>query len=344
MPDYRFTVVHTDAGPDDDLSTETAVFDAIGARLIRAGGPGEDVLIEAVRNADALIVVRSYITPRVAAAMQQCQVVTRTGVGFDTLDIPALTENGVIAVNLPDIWTDEVANQALALLLTLNRRVLQYDRLVRDGRWRNFSQPHIGPLTGETMGIVGYGRIGSAFARRCTALGMRVLAYDPYKGEPLDEQTGADLVRDLDALLSQSDYISLHCPLSDETHHMIGEAQLRRMRPHAFLLNTARGSVVDEQALVKALQEGWIAGAGIDAFEQEPPPRDSPLLGFDNVVLSPHNGFYSDASVVRMHRRVAEEIIAVLIGGWPDNPVNPEVAGHAKHAHRKAHASARAED
>jgi D-3-phosphoglycerate dehydrogenase / 2-oxoglutarate reductase len=337
MAEHRFTVVHTDAGPDDDLSTELAMFEQIGARLLRAGGPEEAALIEAVREADALIVVHSAITPRVAAAMTRCQVVTRTGVGYDTLDVPALTAHGIIAVNLPDIWTDEVANQALALLLSLNRRVLQYDRLVREGRWRNFSQPHIGPLTGETMGIVGYGRIGAAFARRCAALGMRVVAHDPYKRAPLDEQTGAELVPDLDTLLRQSDYVSLHCLLNEETRHLIGEAQLRSMRPHALLLNTARGAVVDEQALVRALQQGWIAGAGIDAFEQEPPPKDSPLLQLDNAVLSPHNAFFSDASVARMHRRVAEEIIAVLDGGWPDNPLNPELAAHAKHAHRKAH-------
>ncbi len=337
MAEYHFTVVHTDAGPDDDLSTEIAMFEQAGARLLRVGGPSEPALIDAVREADALIVVRSAITSRVAAAMQRCQVVTRTGVGYDTLDVPALTEHGIIAVNLPDIWTDEVANQALALLLALNRRVMPYDRLVREGRWRSFSQPHIGPLTGETMGIVGYGRIGAAFARRCTALGMRVIAYDPYKRMPLDEQTGAELVPDLETLLRQSDYVSLHCLLNDETRHLIGEAQLRLMRPGAFLINTARGAVVDEAALIRALQGGLIGGAGIDAFEQEPPDPGSPLLQLDNVVLSPHNAFFSDASVARMHRRVAEEIIAVLGGGWPDNPLNPELASHAKHAHRRAH-------
>ncbi len=337
MAEQRFTVVHTDAGADDDLSTETAMFEQIGARLVRAGGPDEERLVDAVREADALIVVRSSITERVAAAMTHCQVVTRTGVGFDTLDVPALTANGTLAVNLPDIWTDEVANQALALLLALNRRLPQYDRLVREGRWRNFTQPHIGPLTGETMGIVGFGRIGAALARRCTALGMRILAYDPYKSEPLDPQTGAELAGNLETLLEQSDYISLHCLLNDETRHMIGAAQLRKMRPHAVLINTARGSVVDEQALIRALQEGWIAGAGIDAFEQEPPPTGSPLLELENVVLSPHNAFFSDASVARMHRRVAEEIITVLNGGWPDNPLNPELASHPKHAHRKLH-------
>jgi len=337
MTAYRFTVVHTDAAPNEDLSTETALFDAAGARLVRAGGPPEAALIEAVRDADALIVVRSLLTPRVAEALARCQVVARTGVGYDTLDVPALTAHGVMAVNLPDIWTDEVANQALALLLALNRRLLPLDRGVRAGKWRGFEQPHIGPITGETMGIVGYGRIGSAFARRCSALGMRILAYDPYRGESVDPTTGAAFVPSLDTLLAESDYVSLHCPLSTETRHLIGVEQLRRMRPAAFLINTARGSVVDEQALIAALQAGTIAGAGIDAFEQEPPDPASPLLKLENVVLSPHNAFFSDAAVARMHRRIAEEIIAVLNGGWPDNLLNPEVTSHAKHTHRKVH-------
>ncbi|MHB8578186.1 MAG: C-terminal binding protein [Dehalococcoidia bacterium] len=257
----------------------------------------------------------------------------RTGVGYDTLDIPALTANGILAVNLPEIWTDEVANQALALLLALNRRVLEYDRSVRSGKWRTFTQPHIGPITGETVGIVGLGRIGSAFARRCTALGMRVLAYDPYVRDA-DPVTGAELVADLGTLLAESDYVSLHCFLSAETRHLIGEAQLRTMRSHAYLINTARGSVVDEPALVRALQEGVIAGAGIDAFEQEPTSPANPLLQLANVVLSPHNAFYSDAAVARMHRRIAEEIITTLSGGWPDNPLNPDLAGQPKHVHR----------
>ncbi|HLZ71595.1 MAG TPA: C-terminal binding protein [Dehalococcoidia bacterium] len=335
MAEERFTVVHTRAGPGEDLSVEEAMLGAIGARVVRAGRlADEDALIAAVKDADALIVVGEYITERVAAAMPRCQVVVRTGVGYDTLDLPGMTKHGVLAVNLPEIWTDEVANQALALLLAANRRVLELDKSVRAGGWRGFSQAHIGPITGETAGIVGCGRIGTAFARRCLALGMRVLAYDPYLDAPPAGALEVQLVDELDTLLSESDYISIHCLLNDETRHLIGEAQLKRMRPRAVLINTARGAVVDEAALIRALQEGWIGGAGIDAYETEPPKADSPLLTMGNVVLSPHNGFYSDASIARMHRRVSEEIIATLQGGWPDNPLNPELKDHPKHAHR----------
>ncbi len=335
MAEERFTVVHTRAGPNEDLTVEEAMLGAIGARLVRAGRlADEDALIAAVKDADALIVVGEYISERVAAAMHRCQVVVRTGVGYDTLDIPGLTKHGILAVNLPDIWTDEVANQALALLLAVNRRVVELDKSVRAGGWRGFSQAHIGPITGETVGIVGCGRIGSAFARRCLALGMRVLAYDPYLDAPPAGAPEVQLVDELESMLAESDYVSIHCLLNDETRHLIGEAQLKRMRPQAVLINTARGPVVDEPALIRALQEGWIGGAGLDTFEGEPPAADNPLLQLPNVVLSPHNGFYSDASIARMHRRVSEEIIATLQGGWPDNPLNPELKDHPKHAHR----------
>ena len=335
MNEQKFTIVHTGAGPTEDLTTEEALLGAIGGRVARAGGSKDEAaLIAAVRDADALIVTGAWITERVAAAMPRCQVVVRTGVGYDTLDVPGLTKHGILAVNLPDIWTDEVANQALALLLALNRRVLELDKGVRAGRWRGFSQPHIGPITGETLGIVGCGRIGSAVARRGRALGMRVLAYDPYLDASPVGAPGVELVSELDTLLADSDYVSLNCLLNDETRHLIGEAQLKRMRPHAVLINTARGAVVDEQALIRALQEGWIAGAGIDAYEKEPPDADSALLMLENAVLSPHNAFFSDAAITRMHRRISEEISTVLQGGWPDNPLNPELKSHPKHAHR----------
>jgi D-3-phosphoglycerate dehydrogenase len=335
MTTQRFTVVHTDVDADADLSVEEELLATIGAQIERTTAQDEDELAAVLCRADAVVDIVARISAPVAAAMERCQVVVRRGVGFDTLDVPALTRAGVIAVNLPDIWTEEVANHALMLMLAVNRRLPQYDRMVRNGGWRGFQQPSIGPVYGETAGIVGYGRIGAAFARRCISLGMRVLAYDPYKRAPLEPDTGAERVPTLNELLDQSDYVSLHCPLSEETFHMIGAAQLQRMRAHALLINTARGPVVDEEALIAALQSGGIAGAGIDAFEQEPPHRDSPLLQMDNVALTPHSAYYSDASAARAHRRVAEEIVGVLNGGWPANGLNPELKDHPRHAHRR---------
>ena len=333
MNQQQFIVVRTDAGPQADLSTEAAILAAVGARLERTQARDQAALAEALRNADAVIVGGAYITEPVAAAMERCQVVVRTGVGYDTLDVPALTRHGIIALNLPDIWTEEVANHALALLLALNRRLWPMDRVIREGGWRAGPAASIGPIYGETAGIVGLGRIGSAFARRCRALDMRVLAYDPYVTEP-DPATGATLVQSPVELLEQSDYVSIHCLLNDETRHLIDESALQRMRPTAYLINTARGPIVDNEALLRALQEGWIAGAGLDTFEPEPPPADSPLRTLPNVILSPHNAFFSDASVARMRKRVADDIVHVLRGGWPQFALNPELATHPKHAHR----------
>lgn len=337
MAEQRFTVVHTNARAGDDYSVEETLLETVGARLERAGNPpNEQALIAALRDADAVVVGGAAITEPVAAAMQRCQLVVRTGVGFDTLDVPALTRHGIIAANLPDIWTDEVANQMWGLLLGVNRRVVELDRVVRAGRWRGFETKHVGPLTGETLGIVGCGRIGAAVARRALAFGLTVLAYDPYLDAPPAGVPSVQLVDELETLLAESDYISINCPLTDETRHLIGEKQLQQMRPHAVLVNTARGPIVDEAALVRALHEGWIGGAGLDVFEREAPDPQNPLFCLDNVVLSPHNGAYSDASRARMHKRVGEEVVAVLSGGWPNNPLNPEVRRHPRHANRGA--------
>jgi D-3-phosphoglycerate dehydrogenase / 2-oxoglutarate reductase len=335
MTTQRFTVVHTSAGPNDDLSVEEGLLGAVGARLVRANRPpDEDALIAALSDADAVIVGAGNITERVAASLEKCQILIRTGVGYDTVDVPALTRHGIIAANLPDIWTNEVANQAFGLLLAVNRRIAEHDRLVHAGKWRGFPDIHVGELTGETIGIIGCGRIGSAIAKRAFAFGMKVIAYDPYLDAPPANTPDVQLVDELDTLLAESDYVSINCLLNDETRHLIGEAQLQRMRPHAILINSARGAIVDEAALIKALQEGWIAGTGLDVLEKEPPAPDNPLLGMERVVLTPHYGAQSDASRARMHRRVAEEVVAVLQGGWPDNPLNPEVRSHPRQAGR----------
>lgn len=326
-----FVVVRTEAPPTIDCSVEEQILATIGARLDRTTERDEEQLAEALRNADAVIVMGAHITERVAAAMEHCQVVVRWGVGYDTLDVPALTRHGIIALNLPDIWTDEVANQALALLLALNRRLFPQALHIRAGGWRE-PPAYVGPLYGETIGIVGLGRIGSAVARRCQALGMRVIAYDPYVAP--DPAQGVELVPDLSALLAQSDYVSVNSLLNAETYHLIDEEQLRGMRPHAYLINTARGPIVSSSALIRALQEGWIAGAGLDAVEPEPLPQDSPLRTLENVILLPHSGFYSNASAERVKTRIAEDVVHVLTGGWPPYAINAELATHPRHTHR----------
>jgi D-3-phosphoglycerate dehydrogenase / 2-oxoglutarate reductase len=285
----------------------------------------EDDIIERARDADALIVSSSPITRRVMGALKQLKVVVRTGVGYDVIDIPAATDLGVVVVNIPDIWTREVANHALALLLSWNRRIPTLHNEVKAGIWQSQAPGPVGALHGETVGIVGFGNIGQAFARRVAALETHVIAYDPYVDDAQLAALRVERVLSLRELAARSDYVSVHCLLNAETHHLIDEGFLRQMKPTACLINTSRGPVVDEQALIRALQEEWIAGAALDVQEHEPPAPDNPLLKMDNVILTPHAAYYSTAAVAQVPRRCGEEVTRVLSGQRPLHVVNPEV-------------------
>lgn len=314
-------VVHVDAPPGRDMRIVEETLAPIGARLVPVDPRTEDDLIAACRDADALMVSSSKITRRVIEALERAKVIVRTGVGYDVIDLPAATERGIAVCNIPDYCTEEVANHALALLLAVNRRLMQLDAVIRSGGWRGGPVGAVGPLYGQTAGIIGYGRIGRAMAARCRALGMRVIAADPYTGPPDD----GDRIVPLDELLAEADFVSVHCLLNEETYHLIDEAALRRMKPSAILVNTARGPIVDQEALARALREGWIAGAGVDVLEQEPPAGELALRSLPNVVLTPHVAFYSDLSDPRLRRRATEEVVAALSGRRPPGILNPEV-------------------
>jgi D-3-phosphoglycerate dehydrogenase / 2-oxoglutarate reductase len=285
----------------------------------------EDEISERARDADALIVSSSPITRRVMSALKQLKVVVRTGVGYDVIDVPAATDLGIVAVNIPDIWTREVANHALALLLAWNRRIPTLYNEVKAGVWQSQPPGPLGALHGETVGIVGFGNIGRAFARRVAALETQVIAYDPYVDNAQFSTLGVERVFSLGELAARADYVSVHTLLNAETRHLINEAFLRQMKPTACLINTSRGPVVDEQAIIRALQERWIAGAALDVQEHEPPAPDNPLLGLDNVILTPHAAYYSTAAVARVPQRCGEEVARVLTGQRPLHVVNPEV-------------------
>ena len=288
-------------------------------------------VIERTRDADALIVAASPVTRRVMEAIEGLKVVVRTGVGYDVIDVPAATELGVVIVNVPDLWIREVANHALALMLAWNRGIVVLDREVRSGVWNSRVPGAVGSLHGETVGIVGLGNIGSAFARRAAALETRVIACDPYVDDQRFAALGVERV-DLATLAARSDYVSVHTLLSAETRGLIDEAFLRRMKPTACLINTSRGPVVDESALVRGLREGRLAGAALDVFEEEPLPVDSPLRTMDNVILTPHAAYFSSPAVAQVPRRCGEEVARVLLKERPLNVVNPEVyaPGHRR--------------
>jgi len=301
MPDRPYHVyVIQGRGQRDYTDCQTALA-GVPAHLTTLPFIGdEQELIDKARDADGLVVSASPVTRNVMSALEGLQVVTRTGVGYDVIDVPAATELGVIVVNIPDIWVREVANHALALLLAWNRKIVTLNTQVHGGVWSSgVPGPHTGALHGETVGVVGLGNIGSAFARRIAAFETTVIAHDPYVNDAKFAALGVERVS-LETLARRADYISVHTLLNAETHHLIGEAFFRHTKPTAVLINTSRGPVVDEQALHTALLDKRLAGAALDVWEQEPVARDNPLLKLDNVIATPHAAYFSSAAVAQV--------------------------------------------
>jgi D-3-phosphoglycerate dehydrogenase / 2-oxoglutarate reductase len=326
MPDRPYHVyVIQGRGQRDYADCRTALAD-VPARLTTLPFIGdEDELIGKARDADGLVISATPVTRNVMSALEGLKVVTRTGVGYDVIDVAAATELGVIVVNVPDIWVREVANHALALLLAWNRKIITLDRQVHAGAWGGgVPGPYTGSLHGETVGIVGLGNIGSAFARRVAAFETTVIAHDPYVDDARFKALGVERVS-LEALAERSDYISVHTLLNAGTRHLIGEAFFRHTKPTAILINTSRGPVVDERALYQALKGKRLAGAALDVWEREPVAADNPLLKLDNVIATPHAAYFSSPAVAQVPRRCGEEVARVLTGRRPLNVVNPEV-------------------
>jgi D-3-phosphoglycerate dehydrogenase / 2-oxoglutarate reductase len=325
MVDRSYRVYVVQGQTERDWSDCQDALGSLPARVTALPFIGDpNALIARTRDADALVVAFSPIPRAVLSALEGLKVVVRTGVGYDVIDVPAATELGVVVVNIPDLWVREVANHALALLLAWNRKILTLDRQVRAGTWTAGVPGGAGSLHGETVGIVGLGNIGSAFARRIAALETRVIACDPYVDDARFAALGVERVS-LEALAERSDYVYVHTLLNDETRHFIGEKFLQRMKPTALLINTSRGPVVDEKALVRALHDKRLAGAALDVWEDEPIAADHPLLRMDNVIATPHAAYFSTAAVAAVPRRCGEEIARVLSGERPLNVVNGKV-------------------
>jgi len=290
--------------------------------------PPKDVILERIRDKDALVsLLTDPIDEEVFDAAPKLRIVSQYAVGYDNIKVEEATKRGVYVTNTPGVLTETVADFTFALMLAVARRVVEADRYVREGKWKVGWHPLMMVGTdvyGATLGIVGLGRIGSAVARRAKGFNMRVIYYDVVRREDLEKELGIEYVS-LDKLLEESDYVSLHTPLTPQTYHLIGEEQLKKMKKTAFLINTARGKVVDQKALYKALKEGWIAGAGLDVFEREPISPDDPLLELDNVVLAPHAASASYETRSRMAEMVADNLIAFLKGEVPPNLVNKDV-------------------
>ncbi|HEY2655686.1 MAG TPA: C-terminal binding protein, partial [Solirubrobacteraceae bacterium] len=290
-----------------DVDIERAIIENAGFELIAAQCKTEDEVVEVARDAAAVVTQYAAITARVIAELDECRVIARYGTGVDIVDVDAATRHNVLVTNVPNDWCEnEVADHALALLLTVSRKINVYDRVTRAGTWQWQSGAPIHRLRGRILGLLSFGAIARAIADRGRGFGMRIMAHDPYV--PADEitATGAKAVS-FDELVTASDCLVIQAPLTPETHHLFDEAQLRRMKPTAILINTARGPIVDDDALHRALSEGWIAGAGLDDIDEEPAKvrgwrPDNPLLRLDNVVITPHAAYYSEESVGTVRR------------------------------------------
>jgi len=274
-------------------------------------------LVEAARDADVILTCYAEITAKVIAAAKHLKGIVKYGVGTDSIDIDAATESGVMVVNCPDYGSDTVADHAFALMMALARRIPELDRAMRENAWIWPSPEVLGvDLAGKTMGLVGIGRIGGAMARRARGFGMALLVHDPYVAPETVAELGVAFVG-LDELLARSDFVSIHCVLTPETRHLIDAAALAGMKETAYLIDVSRGAIVDEAALVRALDDGRIAGAAFDVFAGEPLAAGHPLLGRDNVILTPHLAWYTREAFERVERDTFEGVRDVLEGRRP---------------------------
>jgi D-3-phosphoglycerate dehydrogenase len=283
-------------------------------------------LRDELADADGVIAGLDPFDAEVLAAAPKLRCIARYGIGVDRVDLDAARRHGIVVTNTPAANSDAVAELALALILALLRRVPRLDRAVRAGRW----EPERGTELGRsTVGIIGLGRVGAGLARRVGALGARVLAHDPYVDTAQAQSHGAELV-ELERLLAEADIVSLHAAVTDETRDLIDAEALARMRPGAFLVNTARGELVVEEDLVAALDSGALAGAALDSLRTEPPDPGHPLLACDDVILTPHAGAQTDAARVAMALAATEDLLTVLAGGTPRFPVGTPPRAEAR--------------
>jgi len=319
----KFKVVITDHR-FQSVEIQEKVLSEIGAELVVGQAKTEEEIIEIARDADGILVARSTITAKIIHALERCKVMVRYGVGVDNIDIPAATQKGIMVSNVLDYCVEEVADHALALVLSLARKVVFSARRVQAGEWNITNLKPIKRLSGQTTGIVGYGRIGRLLARKASAVGFRVIAYDPFVGKIGSEEGGIPFVS-LETILKEADFISLHTPLTEDTANMIGEKQLNMMKDNACLINVSRGALIDEAALVKALEENRIAGAGLDVLVEETADPNHPLQNMEQVIVTSHTAFYSEEAIQDLQKKAAQKVAAALSGQIPDPLVNPEV-------------------
>ena len=325
-----FIVAATFYMPGLDFNEEKLV--SAGAVVEKRNCTTPEEIISMAHDADAVISPTS-VQPyprRVIEQLTRCRIIASAGIGYESIDLQAATDMGIVVTNTPDYCLDEVSDHAMALILACARKLPRVQKAVREGKWTTSHElrkgilPPMAHLRDQALGIIGLGRIGRGLVSKAKGFGMRVIAYDPYASAEAVASLGVEKVS-LDRLLQEADFISIHAALTEENYHLLGLEQFQKMKPTAYLINTARGPLVDERALAAALTQKLIAGAGLDVLETEPPQLDSPLLNMDNVIITGHTAQYSECSEAELWRTPADEIVRVFQGQWPVNVVNPEV-------------------
>lgn len=306
------------------IAPEEAILRENGAGLIYGDCKTEAELIELTQDADAIINAYALLTAKVINSLKQCQVIVRRGIGYDNVDIAAATAKGIPVANVPDFCINEVADHTMALLLCAARKIIPGREQVKSGQWNPRQFAPIPALKDCTLGLVGFGRIARTVAERARCFGLKVQTSDPFISAEFASEHGVKLTS-LEELLSSSDFISIHVPLTNDTRGMFSKREFDMMKSSAVFINTSRGPIVDEKALTEALQNGKIAFAALDVMTQEPPVPDNPLLGMDNVIVTPHLAWYSERSVREAGEKAAAEILRVFNGYFPKALLNPEV-------------------
>ncbi len=323
MADLRVVVVDYNY-PDLDIETEVLAKWGASVEGFHCTSPEEVARVG--QDADALITQYAPVTARVISSLRKCRAIGRYGIGVDNIDVRAATEKGIAVINVPSYCEEEVSDHALAMLLAWARKVVHYTNEVRGGRWDWKTGRPIYRLQGKVLGLLGFGKIARLLARKAQALGMEIIAHDPYvPPEKMHEMNVTPV--GFEELLGRSDFLSVHVPLTEGTRHLIDAKALSSMKPTACLINTSRGPVVDERALIEALREGRLAGACLDVMEKEPPDEGNELLSMPQVLVSPHVAWYSEESQMELRRKVATDIGRALNGLLPEGLVNRDLEG-----------------
>ncbi len=333
MHSYEYTCL-MDTHDWDSIEIEKTILAEVGCEVRPLEFSNDEELIEAIREADALLPRYVNIQRHHIEAMKRCQIIARSGIGVDIVDVEAATEHGIWVTNVPSYCEEEVSEHAIALILACVRKLPLYHQAVKSGVWRWQTGKQILRMSQATFGLIGFGKIGRLIWQRMRGFGCRGLIYDPYVPAERINLEGATAV-DLETLLRTADIVHVQCPLTSETYHLIGERELRLMKPTAVLTNAARGPIIDDQALYHALQDGRIAMAGLDDLDEEPAKvrnwkPTNPLLSLPNVIVTPHAAWYSEQSVEEVKRISASEIARVLSGQRPLYPVNEPIRMRGK--------------